>query len=515
MTLGLTQSVALHGLDGVIVTVEVDIADGIPTYSLLGLPDAALNESRDRVRAALVNTNESWPNRKVTVSLSPAWLPKSGSSFDLSIALAILVAHQRIAQQPLLGTLVLGELALDGKIRSVRGVLPALIAAYKSGITRAFVPHENLAEASLMSQMQIIGFKSLQQVIHFLRTGELDQDLELDIEINSKGERSYSSDNSDNSNFSDVAGQRQARFAAEVAASGGHHLLLIGPPGAGKTMIANRLPTILPALTVEQALEVTALHSIAGTLGSRSPMSTLAPIVAPHHSASRVAMVGGGSSTIKPGACSLAHHGVLFIDEAPECAIGVLDALRQPLESGDVTIARSIGSLTFPARFLLVLAANPCPCGRFSGRGRACTCSSLQVRRYLGKLSGPLMDRIDMRVQVEPVGRLDMAQVELGESSQAIAQRVVAARTRAKARYAKESWHLNSEIPSRALRTTYQPERAAMNFLHDELDKERLTARGFHKIIRLSWTLADLNAHPIPTLKDIHLAHQLREGSEF
>ena len=506
MTLGLTQSVALHGLDGALVTVEVDIADGIPTYSLLGLPDAALQESRDRVRAALINSHESWPNRKITVSLSPAWLPKSGSSFDLSIALAILVAHQAIAQDPLHETLVLGELALDGKIRSIRGVLPALIAAYKSGIKRALVPYENLPEASLMSQMEIIGFRSLNQVLLFLRTGQRSQELQIDLAVDDEVELP---------DFADVAGQRQARFAAEVAASGGHHLLLIGPPGAGKTMIANRLPTILPSLSLEQALEVTAVHSIAGTLGTRSPMSLIAPIVAPHHSASRVAMVGGGSSAIKPGACSLAHHGVLFIDEAPECATGVLDALRQPLESGNVTIARSVGSLTFPAQFLLVLAANPCPCGKFSGRGRACSCSSLQVRRYLGKLSGPLMDRIDMRVQVEPVGRLDMAQAELGESSHQIAQRVLAARISASKRFAQENWQLNSQIPSRALRTTYQPERAAMNFLHDELDKERLTARGLHKIIRLSWTLAYLNANPIPTLKDIKLAHQLREGSEF
>ena len=289
----------------------------------------------------------------------------------------------------------------------------------------------------------------------------------------------------------------------------------MGPPGAGKTMIATRLPSILPALNIEQALEVTAVHSIAGTLGNRSPMSRLAPIVSPHHSATRVAMVGGGSSAIKPGACSLAHHGVLFIDEAPECASGVLDALRQPLESGTVTIARSVGSLTFPAQFLLILAANPCPCGKYSGRGRACTCSSQQVRRYLGKLSGPLMDRIDMRVQVEPVTRLEMAQTELGEPSSVIAARVLRARGKAEARFIAEPWSLNSEIPSRALRTTYKPERTAMNFLHDELDKERLTARGLHKIIRLAWTLADLNGNAIPQLADVRLAHRMREGSEI
>jgi magnesium chelatase family protein len=500
MTIGRTQGIALQGLLGSVIDIECDISDGIPTYSLLGLPDASLQESRDRVRAALSNTGQKWPNKKVTVSLSPAWLPKSGPGFDVAIALAMLVAEGTLPQEPLAGTMILGELSLDGGIRPVRGVLPSLIAGMKNGITRAIVPLANLGEAQLLEELHILAFEHLAEIYRWLTTGEY---------AFPKADEYYQ-EATDQLDFADVAGQPRARFAAEVAATGGHHLLLIGPPGAGKTMIASRLPTILTPLTQEESLEVTAIHSIADGLNTRSAMSRVAPIIAPHHSASRASIVGGGGRTIVPGAISLANRGVLFIDEAPECAVGILDSLRQPLESGSITIARQVGSVTFPAKFLLVLAANPCPCGKFTGKGHGCTCSSLQVRRYLGKLSGPLMDRIDIRVTVDPVGRVDLDSRDLGESSEVIRTRVMAARAIAAERFKNQPWKLNSEIPARALRLDYRPEKAAMNFLHDELDKERITARGLHKTIRLAWTLADLEGRGIPTLENVLRAYDLR-----
>lgn len=503
MTLGNALGVALVGLMRDVVRVEVDIADGLPGYSLLGLPDAALTESRDRVRSALVNCSEPWPNRKVTVSLSPAWLPKSGSGFDLPIAIALLSAQGLVPQERIANTIFIGELGLDGDIRGTRGVLPSLIQAYRQGFTRAVVPSANAAEAHMLTEVEIIAMSQLRDLLRWLRLGELDTPSEM---AGSPIAEEATFD------FSDVAGQLSARSAAEIAAVGGHHLLMVGPPGAGKTMIAQRMSSILPKLSREECLEVTAIHSLTGGFNQRSPLSVEPPFIAPHHTTTRVAMVGGGSHSIRPGACSLAHHGVLFIDEAPECGIGVLDALRQPLESGLITITRAVGNITYPSRFLLLLAANPCPCGKFTGRGRNCTCSSQQVRRYLGRISGPLLDRIDIRTQIDPVGRAELLDSRLSESSSAIAMRVAKARSRSAQRFLNETWSLNSDIPGRALRTTYQPDQKAMVFLHSELDRENITARGLHKVMRLSWSIADLEGHSKPNLDDAERAYFLREG---
>ena len=501
MTLARTLAINLIGLKGEVIDIEVDVSNGLPSYSLLGLPDATLNESRDRIRAAILNSARTWPNRKVTVSLAPAWLPKSGSAFDLPIALSILAASSQLDPQKLETAFFIGELSLDGSIKPIRGVLPTLIAARELGIKRVIVPRENFQEAGLLKNLEIFSFSKLSEVLRFLELGERVENPTLLESIDIKS----------GLDMSEVSGHEETKFALEIAAAGGHNLLMIGSPGSGKTMLAERFTTILPPLGESESIEVAGIHSIAGTLNDRDLLSAAPPFLAPHHATTIPALIGGGSTTIRPGACSLAHRGVLFIDEAPECASGILDALRQPLESGKVTITRSAVTATFPARFILLLAANPCPCGKFAGRGRACECSSLQIRRYLAKLSGPLLDRIDLRLKVEAPTRAELSS-DSSLTSAVMRERVTKARLISEARFASEPFKINSQIPPNLLRDRFRPRKDALALLHTLLDSESITARGFHRAIRVAWSIADLSGVSIPGKEEVERALELRVG---
>ena len=507
MTVSRISTFTLLGLEGLPIEIEVDIADGLPGYTLLGLPDAALGESKERVRSAIMNSGGTWPNRKVTVSLSPAWLPKSGSAFDAPIAVALLVAQGVVSEESTAGSVILGELGLSGEVRSVPGILPLVLAAKKAGFVVAIVPTGNLWEAQRVAGISIIGVQTLREILEYYSSG-------CATGVQTEELAQLSRESVSTLNYSDVAGQSAAKNALEIAAIGGHHVLMVGPPGTGKSMMAERIPTILPPLSDDDLLEVLSVHSIAGQYEPEKFHRNEPPFLSPHHSSTAVSMVGGGNKQIRPGVCSLAHFGVLFIDEAPECSRVVLESLRQPLESGSITISRAIGSVTYPARFMLVLAANPCPCGKFFGRGRACTCSAISRARYFQRLSGPLLDRIDIRIPVLPPSRTELADQSERESSATIRNRVIRAGDRARTRFQDESWVRNAQIPGSALHKKYAAERAAMQMLHSEVDAERLNARGFHRVLRVAWSIADLHSHDQPTLEDVSHAYALRSGLE-
>ncbi|KUN35081.1 YifB family Mg chelatase-like AAA ATPase [Streptomyces longwoodensis] len=523
-----TCSVALVGVEGVVVEVQADLEPGVAAFTLVGLPDKSLTESRDRVRAAVVNSGGEWPQKKLTVGLSPASVPKAGSGFDLAVACAVLGAAERIDPRVLADIVMIGELGLDGRVRPVRGILPAVLAAAEAGYEQVVVPECAAAEASLVPGVSVLGVRSLRQLIAVLadepvpeeapdeqgRPDPLLAGLRVPGTGAATGMHSMGAAQHDpGHDLSDVVGQVSARTAVEVSAAGGHHLFLEGPPGAGKTMLAERLPAVLPRLTGQESLEVTAVHSVAGLLPPGKPLIDVPPYCAPHHSATMQALVGGGPSIARPGAVSLAHRGVLFLDETPEFNSQALDALRQPLESGHVVIARSAGVVRFPARFLMVLAANPCPCGRFSQRDSLCECPPSAIRRYQARLSGPLLDRVDLRVEVDPVSRAELAhRGPGGESTEVVATRVHAARERAAARLAGTPWRTNSEVPGRELRTRWHAARGAMDEAERNLERGVLTARGLDRVLRVAWTVADLVGHDRPDATDVALALQLRTG---
>ncbi|MDQ0764206.1 YifB family Mg chelatase-like AAA ATPase [Streptomyces canus] len=523
-----TCSVALVGVEGVVVEVQADLEPGVAAFTLVGLPDKSLTESRDRVRAAVVNSGGEWPQKKLTVGLSPASVPKAGSGFDLAVACAVLGASERIDPRVLADIVMIGELGLDGRVRPVRGILPAVLAAADAGYEQVVVPECAAAEASLVPGVSVLGVRTLRQLIAVLadepvpdeepdepgRPDPLLAGLRVPGTGAATGMHSSGAAQQDHGHdLADVVGQISARTAVEVAAAGGHHLFLEGPPGAGKTMLAERLPAILPRLARDESLEVTAVHSVAGLLPPGKPLIDVAPYCAPHHSATMQALVGGGPGIARPGAVSLSHRGVLFLDETPEFNTQALDALRQPLEAGHVVIARSAGVVRFPARFLMVLAANPCPCGRFTQTDDFCECPPSAIRRYQARLSGPLLDRVDLRVQVDRVTRDQLAgRGARGESTAMVADRVRAARERAALRFAGSPWRTNSDVPGRELRSRWHAVSGAMDEAERNLERGVLTARGLDRVLRVAWTVADLAGHDRPDATDVALALQLRTG---
>jgi magnesium chelatase family protein len=545
-----THSIALVGVEGHPVEIETDIANGLPCLLLVGLPDTALREARDRIRAAIINSHEQWPQRRVTVGLSPASLPKRGSGFDLGIALSILAASGAIPAAAIDGVAFLGELGLDGRLRPVRGVLPAMAAAAGAGFVKVVVAQANAAEAALVPGLRVVGAPTLIALLAWLRgerggaaeqvgclpagdphapaSGTAAGPLGTGGEappgtpavparapaIPARTPRGSSKQPHPRPDLSEVLGQPMARRAAEICAAGGHHLSLLGPPGAGKTMLAERLPTVMPVLDWAAALEVTSIHSVAGTLPVGSPLMTEPPFCAPHHTATKAAIVGGGAGIIHPGAASLAHRGCLFLDEAPEFAGDVLDALRQPLESGEVMIARSGLIARFPARFMLVLAANPCPCAKGTATGVACSCTPAARRRYLARLSGPLLDRVDVKVELLPVGRTELlSDRHFAESSPVVAARVAAARERTAARLKDTPWRLNAEIPGSELRRAFPPSPGSLTPIERAMDLGQISARGVDRVLRVAWTLADIAGIARPTVNETSYALGLWLGT--
>ncbi|MCB2413148.1 YifB family Mg chelatase-like AAA ATPase [Demequina sp. TTPB684] len=499
--IGRTRSVVLTGVRGHVIDVEAHLAASLPAFTLVGLPDASLHEARDRVRAAVASSALAWPQRRITVNLSPASLPKSGSVTDLAIAVAVMAAAGMIVPASAARAVHLGELSLDGQVRPVRGVLPSVIAAVEAGCPHVVVPSANADEASLVPGAEVIAVDSLAQLAALYGND--------DARPMARGPAAVkpveATPSSSAVDLADVRGQTDARWALEVAAAGGHHLLMVGPPGAGKTMLASRLPGILPNMAAADALAATSIHSVAGTLDASMGLLTRPPFEAPHHSASAAAIVGGGARLARPGAISRAHGGVLFLDEAPEFPSAVLQTLRQPLESGEVVLHRAYGATRYPARFQLVLAANPCPCGHYFGGGGKCSCTPMARRRYFARLSGPLLDRIDLQVEVLPVRRAPSLP---GEDSASVAVRVDEARQRARRRWTDVPWSGNAQVPSRWLRENTPQSSAAV--AQAAMERGRLSARGADRALRVAWTLADLERVSAPTSDHVARAMMLR-----
>jgi magnesium chelatase family protein len=506
VSLGRTAAVGLTGITGFRVDVEVDVSSGLPAFTIGGCPDSACGQAPGRVKAAAANSGYAIPLRRVTVNLSPAAVPKVGSGFDLAICVAALVACDEVPATVVRDVVHVGELGLDGSVRAVPGVLPLVLAAVHAGARHVVVPVANAAEARLVSGVRVHPVAHLSELVQryqLLHQGLTPADVPEPV-LRPPAPAPPS-------DLVDVVGQVEARRALEVAAAGGHHVYLVGPPGSGKTMLAERLPGLLPTLDDQQAMEVTAIASILGRVGRRPVLERRPPFVAPHHGASAVALVGGGSGRVLPGAVTQAHHGVLFMDEAPEFHPVVIQALRQPIESGEVVVSRAVGRHRFPCRFQLVLAANPCPCGFGWGKGTRCTCSALRLRRYQERLRGPVLDRIDIQVFVPVPSRAALV-LEPGESTAVVAERVARARARQADRWSSTSWRLNGQVPGPILRGgRFRLPRHVTGPIDGAFDRGSLSVRGYDRCLRLAWTLADLGERDQPGADDVGQALSLRQ----
>lgn len=502
-------SAAVVGLDAVPITVEVDIAaQGLPSFTIVGLPDKAVEESKERVRAALKNSGADFPAKKITVNLAPADLPKEGPAYDLPIALGILIASEQLAATPQVkDSILLGELSLDGSLRRIWGVLPSAIMARDQNFINLFIPEDNLGEAAIINKIKVFSVKSLKQIFeHFASDINTDTKFKK-IPPTKTMKQKFKNQAIEEYDFENIRGQESAKRALEIAAAGAHNILMKGPPGAGKTLMARSFATILPILTFDESLEVTKIYSVANLLNRENPIITTRPFRSPHHTTSHIGLIGGGNVP-RPGEISLAHRGVLFLDEFPEFTRQVLEALRQPMEDGHVTISRAAGRVLFPSRFTLVAAANPCPCGYLGDETRSCVCSPAAITRYQKRISGPILDRIDIHVTVPAVKVEKLTHEVISESSKTIQARVQKARDIQEKRFKGKSIKSNSEMSSKLMKQFAALDQQSIRLLKQAITKLNLSARSFHKVVKIARTIADLEAST--KIQSDHVAEALQ-----